>query len=161
MNCPYSMYKERRMKKILFVCYGNICRSPMAEFVMKDIVSRAGMGDCFEIASAATSSEETGSPVYYLTREKLEQHGIDCSAKRARQMRKSDYRDFDLLIGMESSNLTAMRRICGGDPDGKIMRLLDFTDHPADIADPWYTRDFNSTWKDVNRGCRALLESLI
>ena len=148
------------MTKILFVCHGNICRSPMAEFVMKDLVAKAGRSSEFFIASAATSTDELGSPVYPPARRKLAEHGIGCAGKTARQMRRQDYDDYDLLIGMDDANLRNMRRICGGDPDGKICLLLDYTDHPRSVADPWYTGDFNATWRDVLEGCRGLLESL-
>lgn len=149
------------MKKILFICHGNICRSPMAEFVMKKMVRDAGVVERFEIASAATSTEEIGNSVYPPVRSLLAAHGIDCSGKTARQMRNSDYRDHDLLIGMDSANYRNMNRICGGDPDGKIHLLMDYTDHPGNVADPWYTRDFEATWRDVNEGCRCLLEKLL
>ena len=148
------------MTKILFICHGNICRSPMAEFVMKDMVRRAGLGGSFHIASAATSTEEIGNGVYPPARRKLAQHGIACDSKTARQMTKRDYADFDLLIGMDGANLRNMRRICGGDPEGKIHLLLDYTDHPRDVADPWYTGDFDATWRDVSEGCRRLLDIL-
>ena len=149
------------MKKILFVCHGNICRSPMAEFVMKKLVHEMGMADQFEIASAATSTEEIGNSVYPPVRSLLTKHGIDCSGKTARQMRKSDYIAYDLLIGMDSANFRNMNRICGGDPDGKIHLLMDYTDRRGDVADPWYTRDFETTWKDVSEGCRGLLRQLL
>ena len=148
------------MMKILFVCLGNICRSPMAEFVMKDLVEKEGLGDQFYIASAATSDEEHGNPVYPPARRMLNVHGIDCSGHAARQMKKADYDRFDLLIGMEGRNLRNMERICGGDPEGKIRRLLDYTDRPGDVADPYYTGDFEATWRDVNDGCQALLDEL-
>ena len=149
------------MNRILFVCHGNICRSPMAEFVMKDLVKKAGLGPGFHIESAATSTEEIGNPVYPPARKKLAEHGIDCAGKTARQLRKQDYRDFDLLIGMDSKNLYYMKRICGGDPDQKMHLLLDFAGYTdSDISDPWYTRDFEATWRDVEEGCRGLLNYL-
>ena len=148
------------MKKILFVCHGNICRSPMAEFVMKKLVADAGRAAEFEIASAATSREEIGNSVYPPVRKLLSTHGIDCSGKTARQLEKSDYKKYDLLIGMDSANIRNMNRICGGDPDGKIHLLLSYTDRCADVADPWYTGDFETTWRDVQAGCRALLAQL-
>ena len=148
------------MTKILFVCLGNICRSPMAEFVMRDMVKKAGRSAEFYIESAATSTEEEGNPVYPPAKAMLKQHGIDCMGKTARQMKKSDYDKFDLIIGMDNSNLRNMQRICGGDPEGKMSRLLEHTNRPGDVADPWYTRDFSATWRDVNDGCRALLEKL-
>ena len=148
------------MTKILFVCHGNICRSPMAEFVMKDMAAKAGLGEAFYIASAATSTEEIGNAVYPPARRKLAEHGISCAGKTARQMTKQDYANFDLLVGMDGANLRNMRRICGGDPEGKIRLLLDYTDHPRDVADPWYTGDFDATWRDVSEGCRRLLDTL-
>ena len=146
------------MIKILFVCHGNICRSPMAEFVMKDLVKRAGLESEFEIASAATSAEELGNPVYPPARRKLAEHGIGCAGKTARRMELSDYGRWDFLVGMDSANIRNMNRICGGDPAGKILRLLDLTDRPGDVADPWYTGDFEETWKDIVEGCTAILE---
>lgn len=148
------------MAKILFVCHGNICRSPMAEFMMKELVKKAGLESQFQISSAATSTEEIGNPVYPPARRKLAEHGIGCSGKTARQITGADYDQYDLLIGMDSANLRNMRRICGGDPDGKIHMLMEYTDHPGDVADPWYTGDFESTWQDVLAGCSGLLELL-
>ena len=149
------------MKRILFVCHGNICRSPMAEFVMKDLAARAGLSEEFEIASAATSSEEVGNPVYPPARRKLQEHGIYPTGKTARQLRREDYARYDCLVGMDGANLRNMRRICGGDPEGKIHLLLDFTGRGGDVADPWYTGDFEATWRDVSEGCAALLDQLI
>ena len=148
------------MIKILFVCPGNICRSPMAEFVMKDMVRKAGLENQFHIASAATSGEELGNPVYPPARRKLAEHGIDCSGKTARRLRKSDYTQYDLLIGMDQANLRNMHRMCGGDPEGKLHLLLDFTNRPGNVADPWYTGDFEATWRDVTQGCQGLLQEL-
>ena len=148
------------MIKILFVCHGNICRSPMAEFVMKDMVNKAGLEDQFEIASAATSTEELGNPVYPPARRKLAQHGLRCDGKRARQMTRADYQKYDLLIGMDNCNIRNMTRICGGDRQGKIRMLMDYTGRSRSVADPWYTGDFDETWDDVNEGCRALLKAL-
>ena len=148
------------MIKILFVCHGNICRSPMAEFVMKETVKRAGVEEQFEIESAATSTEELGNPVYPPARRKLAEHGIRCDGKTARQMRREDYDRFDLLIGMDSFNLRNMRRIVGGDPEGKMRLLLDYTSRPGEVDDPWYSGDFDATWRDVTEGCEGLLKSL-
>lgn len=148
------------MTKILFVCHGNICRSPMAEFVMKDLVQKAGESGRFTIASAATSAEEIGNPVYPPARRVLAQHGISCAGKTARQLRRADYGDWDLFIGMDSANLRNMERIFGGDPEHKIHALLDYTGRPGEVADPWYTGDFEATWRDVLAGCTALLHSL-
>ena len=148
------------MTKILFVCHGNICRSPMAEFVMKDLVSKAGLEDEFHIESAATSTEEIGSPVYPPARRKLAEHGIGCAGKAARQLKKCDYDQYDLLIGMDQANLRNMHRICGGDCSGKMHLLMEYTGRPGDVADPWYTGDFETTWRDVLAGCQGLLRSL-
>ena len=142
------------------MCHGNICRSPMAEFVMKDLVRKAGLEDRFHIESAATSTEEIGSSVYPPARRKLAEHGISCQGKTARQMTMADYERFDMLIGMDSWNIRNMKAICGGDPDGKIHKMLDFIDRNEDVADPWYTGDFDATWRDVSMGCEALLNQL-
>ncbi|MCD7768911.1 MAG: low molecular weight phosphotyrosine protein phosphatase [Oscillospiraceae bacterium] len=147
------------MTKILFVCHGNICRSPMAEFVMKDMVEKAGVAERFYIESAATSREELGNPVYPPARRKLAEHGISCAGKTARQLRREDYDEFDLLIGMDKENLHNIRRLWE-DREGKISLLLDFTLHPRDVADPWYTGDFEATWQDIQSGCAALLAKL-
>ena len=149
------------MPKLLFVCHGNICRSPMAEFVMKDLVQKAGQAAEFSIASAATSTEEIGNPVYPPARRKLAERGISCAGKTARQLRKDDYRAYDLLIGMDGANLRNMTRICGGDPEGKLHLLMDYTERPGEVADPWYTGDFEATWRDVEEGCRGLLKCLL
>lgn len=146
-----------QMTSILFVCHGNICRSPMAEFVMKDLVAKAGLADAYYIESAATSTEEIGNEVYPPARRKLAEHGISCKGKTARQMTRRDYDRFDLIIGMDNWNLRNMNRICGGDSEGKIHLLLDFTDRPGDVADPWYTGNFEATWQDVLLGCQRLL----
>ena len=148
------------MTKILFVCHGNICRSQMAEFVMKDLVDKAGRSHNFYIESAAVSAEELGNPVYPPARRELAAPGISCEGKPARQMTRLDYDRFDLLICMDSSNLRRMERICGGDAQRKMTRLLDHTAHPGDVADPWYTGDFSATWRDVVDGCTALLEKI-
>lgn len=148
------------MVKILFVCHGNICRSPMAEFVMKDLVKKAGLKSQFHIESAATSTEEIGNPVYPPARRKLAEHGIGSDGHAARQLRSEDYGRFDLLIGMDKANLRNIHRICGGDFDGKIHLLMEFTDRPGDVADPWYTDDFEATWRDVLAGCQGLLDAL-
>lgn len=148
------------MKRILFVCHGNICRSPMAEFVMKNLVAESRRSDEFYIESAATSTEEIGNSVYPPARRKLAEHGISCQGKTARQLTRGDYDRFDLLIGMDSANLRNMKRMCGGDPEGKISLLMDYTRRPGDVADPWYTGDFEATWRDVLEGCEALLRQL-
>ena len=148
------------MINILFICHGNICRSPMAEFVMKNLVSKAGLENRFHIESAATSTEEVGSPVYPPARRKLAEHGIGCAGKTARQLKKCDYDQYDLLIGMDRANLRNMQRICGGDCDGKMHLLMEYTSAPSDVADPWYTGDFETTWRDVLAGCQGLLQAV-
>lgn len=148
------------MIKILFICHGNICRSPMAEFVMKDMVGKAGFADRFHIASAATSSEESGHPVHPGTQKRLAREGISTAGKTAAQLQKIDYRQYDYLIGMDSQNIHNIIRISGGDPDGKVRRLLDFTLTPRDIDDPWYTGQFDVTYDDIYAGCLALFNQL-
>lgn len=148
------------MQKILFVCLGNICRSPMAEFVMKKMVADAKLTHQFEIASAATSTEEVGHPVYPPAKRKLAENGIGCAGKTARQMTRADYEYYDHIIAMDHSNLRNINRIIGSDDQGKVSLLMDHTPHPHDVADPWYTGNFDATWKDVTEGCSALLEEL-
>ena len=152
------------MIRILFVCWGNICRSPMCEFVMKDMVEKAGLSEHFQIESAATSSEEiwngVGNPVYPPAREELARHGIRCDGKRARKLVREDYDRYDYLIGMEDLNIRYMRQILGNDPEGKITKLLSFAGLERGIADPWYTGDFRSTYSDVVLGCEALLKDI-
>ena len=148
------------MIKILFVCHGNICRSTMAEYVMKDLVKKAGREDEFTIDSAATSREEIGNGVHHGTKRKLAQMGVPCGNHRARQMTRDDYDKFDLLIGMDNANIRNMKRIAGGDPDGKIRMMLDYTNRPGEVADPWYTGNFDETWDDVLEGCTGLLAKL-
>ena len=148
------------MIKVLFICHGNICRSPMAEFIMKYLVDQRGLSSDFYIASAATSTEEIGSRVHHGTAAILDRLGIDYSEKRARQMTKKDYQDYDMLIGMDDWNMRNMNRIAGGDPEGKLHLLMDFTDRPGDVADPWYTRNFEVTYRDVMDGCEGLLNYL-
>lgn len=148
------------MIRILFVCHGNICRSPMAEFVMKDLVEKAGLKDRFHIESAATSTEEIGNPVYPPARRKLAEYGISCAGHAARQLTRKDYDQFDWLIGMDFANLRNMRRMCGGDEQDKIHLLMDYTHRPGEVADPWYTGNFEATWQDVREGCEGLLQYL-
>ncbi len=148
------------MTRILFVCLGNICRSPMAEFVMKDLLKKSGMSRAVEVESAATSTYELGNPVHRGTKAKLAEHNISCAGKVARQLTRSDYAQFDYLIGMDEQNIVDMHLILGGDPDGKVMKLLSLCGESGDVADPWYTGDFEATWQDVSRGCQALLERL-
>lgn len=149
------------MIRILFVCHGNICRSPMAAFVLKDMVHQRRLDDRFEIASAATSREEIGNPVYPPARRKLAEHGISCDGHHARQMTKSDYDNYDHIIGMDHANIRNILRITGGDPEGKVSLLLDHTARAGqEVADPWYTGDFSATWRDVTEGCTGLLREL-
>lgn len=148
------------MKKILFVCHGNICRSTMAEYVMKHLVRGAGMEGEFYIDSAATSTEEIGNGVHHGTRRKLAQVGIPCGDHRARQVTWQDYEKFDHIIGMDNANIRNLRRMLNNDPEGKITMMLDYTNRPGEVADPWYTGDFDATYQDVLDGCTGLLEKL-
>ena len=152
------------MIKILFICHDNICRSPMAEFIFKDMVSKRGLADQFYIASAATSTEEIwngiGNPVYPPAREELARHGISCKGKRAVQLTKADYDKYDYILGMDHWNLKNMLRILKADPEGKVKLLFDYSDNPRDIADPWYTGGFDVTYSDVVEGCEAFLRYL-
>lgn len=149
------------MKRIIFVCHGNICRSPMAEFVMKHLVRQAGCENKFEIASAATSTEEIGNEVYPPVRKKLAEHGISCAGKTARQLTKADYQHYDLVVAMDNNNLRNIDRLLGGDPQGKVSLLMAHAGQPhQQVADPWYTGDFDATWRDVLAGCQGLLAEL-
>ena len=148
------------MIKVLFVCHGNICRSPMAEYIFKDLVKREGLSDQFQIASAATSMEEIGNPVYPPAKRKLAEYGIRAEGHHARRMERRDYEEYDYLIAMEQFNIRNMMRILGSDPKQKIYRLLDFTDQPGDIDDPWYTDDFETTYQEILKGCKGLLRFL-
>ena len=153
------------MKKIMFVCHGNICRSPMAEFIFKDMVKKCGLEKDFTIASSATSTEEIrngiGNPVYPPAKAELQKRGLSCSGKRAVQLQKSDYEKYDLFVGMDSANIRNMHRILGGDALGKIHKLMDYTDRGGDVADPWYSERFDIAYRDIYDGCKALLESLV
>ena len=149
------------MVKILFVCHGNICRSPRAEFVMKDMVQKSGTAHMYEIASAATSREELGNPVYPPARRKLAENGIACDGHHARQMTGEDYEHYDVIVCMDQNNIRNVRRIVGGDPDNKVVLLLDYTPRKGcEVADPWYTGNFDATWRDVVEGCEGLLNTL-
>ncbi len=154
------MIMKKMKTKILFVCLGNICRSPMAEFIMKKLVADAGLADRFDIASAATSYEEQGNPVYPPARKMLAAHGIDCSGKTARRITAADYEHYDYIIAMDKGNLRSLHAMLGDDPADKISLLMDYTDHPREIADPWYTRDFETAWREISEGCEALLRHL-
>lgn len=145
------------MIKVLFVCHGNICRSPMAEFVFKDMVKKQGLEKELVIASAATSTEEIGNGVHYGTKQKLALYNISCAGKKAVQMKKSDYDKYDYLLGMDNANIRNMIRIANNEDEHKIKRLLDYSNEPRDIADPWYTGNFDETYEDVVEGCTALL----
>ena len=160
------------MIRVLFVCHGNICRSPIGEFLMKDIVNKQGLSEEFHIESAATSTEEiwhgVGNPIYPPAKAKLREHGIGTadnelgvSDKKARQTTRTDYDRFDFLIGMDTANIRNMKYIYGGDPDNKIFKMLDFTDREGDVADPWYTGNFDATWRDVSEGCHGLFRQII
>ena len=159
------------MIRVIFICHGNICRSPMAEFILKDMVSKRGIADQFEIASAATSTEEiwngTGNPIYPPAQAELRRHGIgntaytDFRGKRARQVTREDYDYYDYLIGMDEWNIRNIKRITGGDPEGKIFKMMSFAGSSRDVADPWYTGDFEATWKDVTEGCQGLLQYIL
>ena len=146
------------MIKILFVCHGNICRSTMSQFVFQDMINKRGLSDKFYINSAATSREEIGNGPHYGTVNKMKEVGIPILPHRAVQMTKKDYEQYDYLIGMDGENIRNMNRIAGGDPDHKIFKLMEFTGSGRDVADPWYTGDFDTTWSDVTEGCAALLD---
>lgn len=148
------------MTKILFVCHGNICRSPMAEFVCKDLASTLGKAEELLIASCATSTEEIGNPVHYQTRNLLNRYGINTDGKYAVQLKKTDYAKYDYILAMDQNNLRNIQRILVSDPDHKVSRLLDYTEHPRDIADPWYTGDFETTYQDILEGCHAFLNHI-
>lgn len=146
------------MKKIMFVCHGNICRSPMAEIVFRDMVKEAGLSEDIVIASSATSTEEIGNPVYPPARAELAKHGLSSEGKYSIQLKASDYNKYDMFVGMDSANIRNMQRIFGGDPQEKIYKLMDFTDMSGDVADPWYTGSFDITYRDICKGCEGLLE---
>lgn len=148
------------MIRVLFVCLGNICRSPMAEFVFKDMIQKNGIENKFYVESAATSSEEVGNGVHYGTVNKLKKEGIRIYERKAKQIKKSDYEKFDYIIGMEKRNVDNILRIVGEDKDKKIYRLLDFSNNPRDIADPWYTGNFDITYNDIVEGCEAFVKKL-
>lgn len=153
------------MVRIMFVCHGNICRSPMAEFIFKDMIKKQGLSHHFEVASSATSTEEIwngiGNPVYPPAKAELKLHGISADGKRAVQLKASDYDKYDLFIGMDSANIRNMHRILGGDSEGKIRKLMDYTERGGDVADPWYSDRFDIAYRDIYAGCRGLLEILL
>jgi len=150
--------------RLMFVCHGNICRSPMAEFMMKELLRQAGLEGAVFVTSSATSTEEiwngVGNPVYPPAKAELARHGISCEGKRAVQLQSSDYAKYDLFIGMDSANIRNMHRIFGGDPEGKIRKLMDYTDRPGDVADPWYSDRFDVAYRDIYEGCQGLLKTL-
>ena len=146
--------------KVLFVCHGNICRSPAAEYIFKSMVKKNYLDDQIEVDSAATSMEEIGNPVYPPMLSVLNDHGINPSGHKARLVKKSDYDDFDFIIGMDSANRKNLLRLFGGDPDGKIALMMDSTDDPHDVSDPWYTRDFETAYNEIEEGCEHLFKYL-
>ncbi len=148
------------MIKILFICHGNICRSAMSKFVMNDLIEKAGLSGEILTDSAATSSEELGMPLYPPAYAELQKHGINGDGHKARRMKQDDYDKYDLILGMDYENLYNMKRLWPKDPKRKIHLLMDYTDRPGEVADPWYTRDFGSTWRDVLEGCTMLLEEI-
>ena len=148
------------MIKVLFICHGNICRSPLAEFVFKNLVSQAGLANQFMVASAATSTEEIGNDVHRGSKAIMKKYHIPFGPRQARQITKRDYTEYDYLIGMDTANIRNMHRAFGGDPDGKVYKLLSFAGEGRDVADPWYTGDFETTYQDVLAGCEGLLKQL-
>lgn len=148
------------MIKVLFICHGNICRSPMGEFILKKMVKEKGLADEFQIASAATSTEEIGNPVYPPAKRKLKEHGIDCSGKYAVQLKRSDYDRYDYFLCMDNRNIQNTLRIFGSDPEEKVSLLLSYCGERREVADPWYTDDFDTSYDDIWRGCSAFLEKL-
>ena len=149
------------MKKVLFVCHGNICRSPMAEMILKQLVREMHLESQFTISSAATSTEEIGNPVYPPARAELARHGIPVEKRGARQLTRADYAAYDLLIGMDNANIRNMNRMLGGDPEGKIHRLMDFTNRPGEVSDPWYSDRFDIAYRDILEGCQGLLAHVL
>ena len=157
--------KKEKVTRIMFVCHGNICRSPMAEFIFKKMIAERGIASEFEVRSSATSTEEiwngVGNLVYPPARAELARHGISCEGKRAVQLQSSDYEKYDLFVGMDSANIRNMHRILGGDPDEKIRKLMDYTARSGDVADPWYSDRFDIAYRDIYDGCEGLLNTFI
>ena len=156
---------QKKITRIMFVCHGNICRSPMAEFIFKSMLVEQGMADCAVVASSATSTEEiwqgVGNPVYPPAKAELAKHGIACEGKRAVQLCREDYDKYDLFVGMDSANIRHMHRILGGDAEGKIRKLMDYTARGGDVADPWYSERFDIAYRDIRDGCAGLLQALM
>ena len=148
------------MIKIMFVCHGNICRSPMAEFVLRDMLDKLALTDKIFVASSATSTEEIGNDIHRGTRQILDKYSISYSRREAVQLTRADYERYDYFVGMDTANVRNMHRIFGSDPDGKIIRLLDLTGDCRDVADPWYTGNFEATYRDVSNGCKALIKHI-
>ena len=159
-----GVFCDRNRLRIMFVCHGNICRSPMAEFIFKDLAAKRGAADRFSVASSATSTEEilngVGNPVYPPAKAELAKHGIPFEDRRAVQIKKRDYGRYDLFIGMDDANVRNMLRIFGGDPDGKVRKLTEYTDRGGEVADPWYSGRFDVAYRDIAEGCAALLGAL-
>ena len=149
------------MKRIMFVCHGNICRSPMAEFVFLDMLKKRGLSDSVAVMSSATSTEEIGNDIHYGTKRILDKYGISYHRREATQLSRSDYAKYDLFVGMDSYNIRNMLRIFGSDPDDKVIKLLDLTDRGGDVADPWYTGNFEITYRDITEGCDALITKIL
>ncbi len=149
------------MINVMFVCHGNICRSPMAEFLFRDMITKRSLGSQFHAASSATSTEEIGNPVHYGTRNKLNEYGISTKGKYAIQLTGKDYDKYDYIIGMDQRNIININKIVGTDRKNKVRKLLDFTSDSRDIADPWYTGDFDQTYRDIYEGCEALLDYIL
>lgn len=149
------------MIKVLFICHGNICRSPMAEFILKDMIKKRGVDHLFHIASCATSREEIGNGVYPPAKAELARHGISCKGKYAVQLTKNDYDTYDMLIAMDSYNIRNIYRLLGADPLGKVTKLMDYTPRGGDVDDPWYTGDFETTYQNIYEGCQCLLDKIL
>ena len=153
-------FNKNKPIRVLFICHGNICRSPMAEFILRDIVQRRGLSERFYIESAATSTEEIGNPIYMPARRELARHGLSCDGKTARQVRQRDYQNFDYLLCAEQYNIRNLRWIIPRDPEHKLLRMLEYSDNPRDISDPWYTGNFTLAYSDIVEACESFLRHL-